>query len=67
MAWKKQKLKQAKMKKEICVAGLSFDAEEDDVKAFFKECGEITHVRPGKKKGIAFVGFADAASATKVI
>ncbi len=47
----------------IFVGGLSFDAEEADVKAFFDEFGEIRTVRipvhqdTGRRKGMAFVEF----------
>jgi uncharacterized membrane protein YgcG len=56
----------------IFVGGLSFQAEESDVKDFFTEFGEIRTVRipvhsdTGRKKGLAFVEFVnpqDAAAA----
>jgi nucleolin len=56
----------------IFVGGLSFQAEESDVKDFFSEFGEIRTVRipvhsdTGRKKGLAFVEFVnpqDAAAA----
>jgi len=58
----------------VFVGGLSYDAEESDVRDFFKDCGAISTVRipvfedSGKKRGIAFVEFetkeaADAAVA----
>jgi len=48
----------------IFVGGLSFDAEEADVKAFFEEFGEIktvripVHMDTGRRKGMAFVEFS---------
>jgi nucleolin len=57
----------------VFVGGLSFDASEEDVKDFFKECGPINAVRiptfedTGKRRGIAFVEFADAESANKCL
>lgn len=54
----------------IFVGGLSFDAEEADVKAFFEEFGEIktvripVHMDTGRRKGMAFVEFAEVSPNT---
>jgi len=56
--------------RKLFVGGISFDTEEDGLRAFFKDCGEIedlhmpVHADTGYKRGFAFVTFADAAGAT---
>jgi len=54
----------------VFVGGLSFDAEENDVREFFNDCGTIKTIRiplrdDGKKKGMAFVEFSTGEEAQK--
>jgi nucleolin len=52
---------------------LSFDIDEDSIKAFFKEAGEVANVRwltdrdTGDFKGCGFIEFVDSASVDKAI
>lgn len=57
---------------EVCVKGLSFQLFEDDIRAIFEDCGEVTNVkllmRPdGKSKGLAFVKFAKKSAFNKAL
>mmetsp|Transcript_41908 Transcript_41908/g.98249 ORF Transcript_41908/g.98249 Transcript_41908/m.98249 type:complete len:487 (-) Transcript_41908:279-1739(-) len=57
---------------EVFLGSLPWEATEDGVREFFKECGEIASVRlpldeSGKSKGFGFVGFADKAAVDKAV
>merc|ERR1719373_881597 len=49
----------------IFVANVSFDVEDEDVREYFKDCGEISEIRwinnrSGEFKGCGFIEFATA-------
>eukprot|EP00744_Colponema_vietnamica_P014753 GILI01020653.1.p1 GENE.GILI01020653.1~~GILI01020653.1.p1 ORF type:complete len:411 (+),score=142.36 GILI01020653.1:67-1233(+) len=55
----------------VFVGGLSYSTDEDSIKGLFENCGSVEAVRilqdpaTGQSKGVAFVTFADAATASK--
>jgi|Transcript_873 RNA recognition motif-containing protein len=57
--------------RKLFVGGISWDTDEDGLKDFFKDCGEIEEVflptnrETGQKRGFAFVTFTDAAGAAE--
>jgi len=60
--------------RKLFVGGISFDTEEEGLREFFKDCGEIEDVHlptfpdrdpPKNKRGFAFVTFVDAAGAAE--
>jgi len=58
--------------KQVFVGGLSYDATEDDVKAFFSDCGDIAEInlerRPdGKLQGYGHVTFVTDDGATAAL
>lgn len=61
------------MATKLYVGGLAYAVTEDELKALFAECGEVTSVavikdrESGQSKGFGFVEMADNAAATKAI
>ena len=60
-------------KRSVFVGNLAYDAKEEDLRAFFEECGPVEAVRIVRGKGartgtgIAFVAFADRATVTTAV
>ena len=57
---------------DVIVKGINYDADEDDIQDFFKDCGEIDSVNllkryDGKSKGICFVRFLTEEALSKAV
>ncbi|XP_006661658.2 nucleolin-like isoform X2 [Oryza brachyantha] len=52
---------------ELFVGGLPKDCVQEDIRVVFSQCGEIESITAKKKKGIAFVRYADTNAAKKAL
>jgi nucleolin len=61
----RQELSQEKL--EVFIGNLPFNADEDTIREFFKDCGEMLAVRVPPGKGFAFIEFADKEGQQKAV